>query len=109
MGRAPILGIARLARRARARRGRGDFRSRIRSERPDEVGDLARAVDAVADRRMAILQQAEEDRGELRAILDNAAEGVVVLGPAGRILLINAAARRIFDAPPMRPGARSSR
>jgi two-component system phosphate regulon sensor histidine kinase PhoR len=77
----------------------GDFRTRIRTERADEIGDLARAVDAVADRRMAILRQAEEERGELRAILDNAAEGIVVLGPEGRIQLINAAARVIFDAP----------
>lgn len=78
----------------------GDFRSRIQSHRPDEIGDLARAVDAVADRRLAIYQAAEDDRSELRAILDNAAEGMVVLGPSGRILLLNTAARRIFEAPP---------
>jgi two-component system phosphate regulon sensor histidine kinase PhoR len=77
----------------------GDLRARIRSNRLDELGELARAVDAVADRRMAVLRQAEEERGELRAILDNAAEGIVVLGPGGRIQLINAAARVMFNAP----------
>jgi len=77
----------------------GDLRARVRSPRGDEVGHLANAVDAMADRLLLIVRQAEEERNDLRAILDNAAEGVIVLDDEGRIQLINGAARRIFGAP----------
>lgn len=78
----------------------GNLRIRIRSDRDDEIGDLSRAIDDLADSRHRELLESEQRQHELRAILDHAAEGMIVLNDAGRILLINGAARLIFEAAP---------
>ncbi|MFN0207788.1 MAG: ATP-binding protein [Planctomycetota bacterium] len=72
---------------------------RIRSHRRDEIGELARIVDGLVERRSALLRESESQQNELRAILDHATDGIIVLNPAGRVVLMNGAARVIFDAP----------
>ncbi len=65
----------------------------------DPLRALARAVAGVIERAKRAEARAESEMAELRAILDHAAEGVIVLGEDGRIELVNGAARRIFGAP----------
>ncbi len=54
---------------------------------------LSRGLDAKVVERTRSL---EDERARLRAIIDNMADGVVVVDHAGRITLVNASAERLF-------------
>lgn len=78
----------------------GDARARIEFEQDDELGKMAFWMNTLAERRSAILQEAESQQLELRTILDHASEGIIAISSSGRILLMNGAARVMFHAPP---------
>jgi two-component system phosphate regulon sensor histidine kinase PhoR len=62
----------------------------------DEVGDLARSLNAMAaqlDERLALLAR---ERNQLRTVLDGMVEGVLLVDATGTILLSNGAFERIF-------------
>lgn len=68
-------------------------------ERADEIGDLYRMIQKMDERRTRMLRDFESQQNDLRAILDHATDGIIVIGPSERISLMNSAARTIFDAP----------
>lgn len=77
----------------------GDLSPRLRERRRDELGDLARALDALADQLQGRLAQLEGERVEMQALIDSMSEGVLAFGPRGRLRRANPAARRIFALP----------
>jgi len=85
--------------RAVAALARGERPPRLSEGRKDSFGTLALSVDEAGAARARADRQAIVEMLELRAILDHAAEGIIVLGEEGRVQLINGAARQIFDAP----------
>lgn len=74
---------------------RGNFSLRARTEGNDEIGELGRAIDGVADqlRTHTALLAAEEAR--LAAMLDAMIEAVFVTDSTGRIVIANEAFSRI--------------
>lgn len=77
----------------------GDLSLRLREPRRDELGDLAAALDALADQLQQRLFQLEEERFEMQALIDSMAEGVLALGPSGVLRRANPAARQMFSLP----------
>ena len=75
---------------------RGDLTRRVRLNRSDELGDLGDALDALADQLQRRLAQLEDEREEMRALIDSMSEGVLAVGADGTVLRANPAARRIF-------------
>jgi len=69
----------------------------LRSER-GEIGGLARAVDAAAERLSANAASTLAERERLEAVFDGMVEGVLVLGTDCRVQLANARVREFFDA-----------
>jgi len=63
----------------------------------DEFGRLAGTISGMADRINAQVKQLQADRGQLSAILAALVEAVVALDHQGRVLLLNAAAEKLFD------------
>lgn len=63
----------------------------------DEFGQLAGTISGMADRINRQVQQLETDRGQLSAILAALIEAVIALDHQGRVLLLNAAAERLFE------------
>jgi two-component system phosphate regulon sensor histidine kinase PhoR len=59
---------------------------------------FARAADAAAESLRANTARSTAERERLEAIFDGMVEGVIVLGPGGRVQLANARARELFDA-----------
>ncbi len=84
----------------------GDLSLRLRERRDDELGDLAAALDALADQLQQRLAQLEEERFETQALIDSMSEGVLALSPTGIVRRANPAARQMFSLPEHAEGIR---
>jgi two-component system phosphate regulon sensor histidine kinase PhoR len=87
--------VTTIARRMAA--GELDLRTRLTSR--DEIGELARALDHLAQNLSRSMRELRDDRDLLGRILEAMREGVLVLDNEHRILLFNASAREslFFD------------
>jgi two-component system phosphate regulon sensor histidine kinase PhoR len=76
---------------AQGQRGR-----RIAVQSRDEIADLGHVVNQMAEDLETRLTEISEDRVRLQAVLSSMVEGVLVLDPERKILLMNAAIERMF-------------
>lgn len=88
-------GLRRLTSVARRMAG-GDLEVRTRSEAPDEIGELGRALDHLAANLSRSLRELREDRDLLGRILESMREGVLVMDGEHRILLANPSLREML-------------
>ena len=75
---------------------RGDLSSRIEPGYGDELGDLARTFNSMAERLEESFHRIEEGKETLDTILNNLSEGVVATGLNDDIVFVNHAARRML-------------
>jgi len=75
----------------------GDFSGRAHPAGYDEVGQLARAVNSLADNLQQTLQRLEQEQARLRRVLEGMGEGVVVVDGGGRVILFNPQAGVLLD------------
>jgi two-component system, OmpR family, phosphate regulon sensor histidine kinase PhoR len=75
----------------------GDFAQRVPIAGTDEIAELGRTLNLMAERLSEKIQDLEGERTKVAAILDSMVEGVIAIDQRGRILLMNHAARWIFD------------
>ena len=66
-----------------------DLERRVRLQRPGQLGDLGRSLDALAERLSASDQKKHRRKDRLQTILDAMAEAVMVTDSRGRITLSN--------------------
>jgi signal transduction histidine kinase/HAMP domain-containing protein len=84
--------------------GRGDLGARARDPSLDELGDLARDFDDMAQRLEAAMLAVAAQRRELEELVNGISDGVVLLDLHGRVVTVNrACASRIRGGPPL-PG-----
>ncbi|MFP5228583.1 MAG: sensor histidine kinase [Acidobacteriota bacterium] len=81
----------------------GDFTARIEETDDDEIGEVARALDATAGRLEQSFHALEAKQRELSALMDSMQEAVIAVNAAGQVSWANAVMRRISPAP-VRPG-----
>lgn len=81
---------------AAERLARGDYDIALHSASPDEFGLLSRTLTTLAGELKARIGDLVTERDRLSAILAGMAEGVLVTGADGRILLANPAAAKIL-------------
>jgi two-component system, OmpR family, phosphate regulon sensor histidine kinase PhoR len=93
---APLRQLTRVARRLE----QGDLSGRAHLSRRDEVGDLAAALDAMAEGLAASTARLEEGAARLGSILAQMADGLIVVDPDERVRVYNPAAGRMLGAPP---------
>ncbi|HSJ54243.1 MAG TPA: ATP-binding protein, partial [Anaerolineae bacterium] len=74
----------------------GDLDARLFPSTRDEVGQLTRAFNHMADQIRAQVSTLAEEQGRLAAVLDHMADGVLITDANGRVQLINAAAARLL-------------
>ena len=74
----------------------GDLDARSRLTTADDLGDLGRALNFMADELRDRVNDLADERGRLEAVLDNMADGVVITDDRGRVSLINPAASRLL-------------
>jgi two-component system phosphate regulon sensor histidine kinase PhoR len=75
----------------------GDFAQRVPIAGTDEIAELGRTLNLMAERLSDKIQDLEGERTKVAAILDSMVEGVIAIDQRSRIVLMNHAARRIFD------------
>jgi two-component system phosphate regulon sensor histidine kinase PhoR len=92
--------IAQIARRYSA----GDLRPPRLDYGDDELGTVARALDASVQELARRLDELNRDRAQMEAILAGMIEGVIVVDPQGRVGLANDAARRMLRPDPLAIG-----
>jgi signal transduction histidine kinase/HAMP domain-containing protein len=81
--------------------GSGDLGARARDPSLDELGDLARDFDDMAQRLEAAMLAVAAQRRELEELVNGISDGIVLLDVEGRVVTINTAcARRIQDQIP---------
>jgi len=78
---------------------RGDLTARVDAAGADEVALLGRSINRMRDRLAGQLSAMDRHRRTFEMLIGQLGEGVVVVGPNGRILLMNPAARRLFNLP----------
>jgi two-component system phosphate regulon sensor histidine kinase PhoR len=75
----------------------GDFAQRVPISGTSEIAELGRTLNLMAERLSDKIQDLEGERTKVAAILDSMVEGVIAIDQRGRIVLMNHAARRIFE------------
>jgi two-component system phosphate regulon sensor histidine kinase PhoR len=74
----------------------GDLSRRVAIPTEPELATLARALNTLAERLQEKLQDLEEEQARTASMLESMVEGLVAVDRQARIVLTNAAARRIF-------------
>jgi two-component system, OmpR family, phosphate regulon sensor histidine kinase PhoR len=103
---------ASLARRVQAiaavakRYGEGDFTRPPYDYGSDELGSVARVLDASVQEIGKRISELSRDRARMEAILSGMVEGVMVVDRAGRLQLVNDAARAMLKVEPSALGHR---
>ncbi|MGD8626498.1 MAG: ATP-binding protein [Anaerolineae bacterium] len=75
----------------------GDLSARLFPSTRDEVGQLTRAFNHMADQIREQVTSLAEEQGRLAAVLDHMADGVLITNDSGQVRLVNAAAARLLD------------
>ncbi|NLE48040.1 MAG: HAMP domain-containing protein [Sandaracinaceae bacterium] len=77
----------------------GDLKARTRSTRQDELGEIGRAIDLMADQLVERIESLHAEESRLWTILDAMSEAVFVTDDRGIIILTNAAFDRMMGEP----------
>ncbi len=75
----------------------GDFSVRVESPPSGELEPLAASLNHLAEEVEARIEMLASERNELREILGNMSEPVMVTDPSGRVRRANAAAEKLFE------------
>jgi two-component system phosphate regulon sensor histidine kinase PhoR len=95
LGRTMTAPIRRLTEMAGAMTA-GRFTTRLRLSSRDEVGELGRAFDQMADRLQQTFEAIAAERNRLVAILNTVADGLVIVDRTGRVVMLNPGAERLL-------------
>jgi len=75
----------------------GELGQKITIEAKDEVGELAHAFNEMSAKTKELVEAISADRARLATILDNMADGVIMIDSEGNISLANRAAEKLFN------------
>lgn len=76
---------------------KGDWGHRVAVPAEQELATLAQAFNAMAERLQEELRTLEREQATTASILESMVEGLVAIDRQGRVVLMNASARRIFQ------------
>lgn len=75
---------------------RGDLKSHLIPETPDEVGQLTEAFNLMAEKLSSQINALETERSKMAAVLEQMTDGVIIVNDDGLIQLFNPAAENLF-------------
>ncbi len=74
----------------------GELGARLHPSARDEIGQLTRSFNYMADQLQEKVSALTEERRQLAAVLENMADGVLIVGGDGRVRLINPSAASLL-------------
>ncbi|MDT3425192.1 two-component system phosphate regulon sensor histidine kinase PhoR [Paenibacillus forsythiae] len=89
----PLEQITRVARRITDL----DYDARVSLKRKDEIGQLASAINVMADSLQTQLRTIRDNENLLQSVLDNMTSGILLVNERGEIALLNKAAEKMLD------------
>ncbi|AIQ12198.1 two-component system histidine kinase PnpS [Paenibacillus durus] len=89
----PLEQITRVARRITDL----DYDARVSLNRRDEIGQLATAINVMADSLQTQLRTIRDNENLLQSVLDNMTGGILLVNDRGEIALLNKAAEKMLD------------
>ena len=81
------------------RMAQGELGARLYPTASDEIGQLTSSFNHMADQLEEIVTALANERGQLAGVLENMADGVLILDGEGRVRLINPSAARLLGTP----------
>jgi len=84
----------------------GDYSSRVAENYQDEVGELARSFNTMAESTETAVSQLKSKQNQLEGVLQGMADGVLAINENNEILFLNQSARRLLDRPGLKNGGR---
>ncbi|MBI5869691.1 MAG: GAF domain-containing protein [Actinobacteria bacterium] len=78
---------------------RGDLSQRVEVKGQDELADMGRAFNDMADSLERRTEQLEREKARIRSIHQSIGDGILVIDRAGVIISVNPAAERILERP----------
>ncbi len=99
---APVLELAHAARMISA----GDLTKRVAVRGDDEIGQLGRAFNVMADELRQKLSAVSEERNKIETIVSSMNDAIVAVDAQGTILLLNRASEELLGLSPQARGAR---
>ncbi|MGG4094400.1 two-component system histidine kinase PnpS [Paenibacillus lautus] len=88
----PLEKITRVARRISSL----EYDARVKIHRKDEIGQLALAINGMADSLQTQLRTIRDNEDLLQSVLNNMTGGIVMVNGAGQIILVNRAAEKML-------------
>lgn len=76
---------------------RGNFDRKINIRTKDEVKELADAFNFMTDRLKTTINQLEDGRGKMKAILTSMFDGIIAIDKHGKIILTNPSVEKILE------------
>jgi two-component system, OmpR family, phosphate regulon sensor histidine kinase PhoR len=86
-----------VVRSAAQRLARGDFEFKVDLDRKDEFGQLVAAFNTMGRELLNRVGQLEANRREMSTIMENMAEGLLLVDATGNVILANRAAAALLD------------
>ena len=74
----------------------GDLSLRVQASGRDEIGQLAKSLNVMADHLQSNLDQLAQERDKMATVLATMADGIVITDRSGTITLFNRASERLF-------------
>ena len=74
----------------------GDFSDRLQIQSSDEIGELTRTFNYMADRLQYTLEEAQGERDKLNTIFQHMTDGVAAFAADGKLVHLNAATERML-------------
>ena len=100
----PLVGLTDAAKKIAA----GDFSGSVREDYREEVGDLARAFNRMADTTRRAIAELQNEKSQLSAVLQGMGDGVLAVDDHNRVLLLNDSAKKLLECKTLSEGRRLS-
>lgn len=96
----PLLKLTEATRRI----SEGDFDSRVQVSGDDEIGDLAKAFNRMADATSDAFHELHRKHRQLEGVLQGLDDGVLAVDGSGKVLFVNGRAQELLDADTLKEG-----